>query len=60
MIVSSAKKRWDTLIVVAFLRHTENPDRRPAEVAASNILVKTSMTNKNKSGEIDPYDPPQS
>jgi len=50
MIVSLTKRRWDTLMVVAFLRPTENPDRRPAEVVASNILVKTSMTNKNKSG----------
>ena len=41
-------------MVVEFLRPTENPDRRPTEVATSNILVKTFMTNKNTRGEIGP------
>jgi len=31
---------------------TENPGRRPCLVAEQNILVKTSITKRNKRGEI--------
>ena len=52
IIVSLAKRRWETSMADSFNQPKEKPEISPAVAAELTILVNTSITNKNRRGEI--------